>query len=71
MEDDDVGNGIPPAKQAVLVTAFYQPPSSSGGHGLGLSIVKRITEKLGGEVAVQSSGVPGEGSTFSFTLPAA
>ncbi len=67
----DNGNGIDPAKQALLFTAFYQPAYSSSGHGLGLSIVKRIVEKLGGEVAVHSSGIPGEGSTFSFTLPAA
>lgn len=37
------------------------------GHGLGLSIVKRIVEKLGGEVRVSSSA--GRGSTFGFTLP--
>ncbi len=67
----DNGNGIAPTKQALLFTAFYRPTSTSGGHGLGLSIVKRITEKLGGEVSVQSSGAPGEGSTFCFTLPAA
>jgi PAS domain S-box-containing protein len=67
----DNGNGIAPAQQAQLFTAFYQPVHSSTGHGLGLSIVKRIVEKLGGEVAVCSSGVPGEGSTFSFTLHAA
>jgi signal transduction histidine kinase len=67
----DNGNGITLANQALLFTAFYQSPHSSSGYGLGLSIVQRIVEKLGGEVAVQSSGVPGEGSTFSFTLPAA
>jgi PAS domain S-box-containing protein len=67
----DNGNGITPAKQAQLFTAFYQPTQSIGGHGLGLSIVKRIVEKLGGAVAMYSSGVPGEGSTFSFMLPAA
>jgi PAS domain S-box-containing protein len=67
----DNGNGIPPAQQARLFTTHYQPAYSSGSHGLGLSIVKRIVEKLGGEVAVHSSGVPGEGCTFSFTLPAA
>jgi PAS domain S-box-containing protein len=66
----DNGNGIAPAKQARLFTAFYQQRYSSSGHGLGLSIVRRIVEKLGGEVAMQSSGVPGEGCTFSFTLPA-
>jgi signal transduction histidine kinase len=32
--------------------------------------VKRIEERLGGTVRVESSGVPAEGSTFSFTLPA-
>jgi signal transduction histidine kinase len=36
------------------------------GYGLGLSIVRRIVEKLGGQVGVESEG---EGSTFSFTLP--
>jgi signal transduction histidine kinase len=67
----DNGIGIPLANQALLFTAFYRTSHLSSGHGLGLSIVKRIVEKLGGEVAVQSSGVPGEGSTFSFTLPKA
>ncbi len=38
------------------------------GHGLGLTIVKTIIEKLGGTVQVESSGIPGEGCTFSFTL---
>jgi PAS domain S-box-containing protein len=67
----DNGNGIAPAKQAQLFTAFYRPTHSSSGHGLGLSIVKRIVEKLGGKVAVHSGGMPGEGSIFSFTLPVA
>jgi hypothetical protein len=38
------------------------------GHGLGLSIVKRIVEKLGGRVGVESAS--GQGSLFFFTLPA-
>ena len=39
------------------------------GNGMGLAIVKKIVERHGGQVAVAS--VPGEGTTFSFTLPRA
>jgi len=68
----DQGIGIPPAEQARLFTPFTQlAQAHTKGHGLGLSIVRRIVEKLGGEVGVESTGVPGEGSTFYFTLPAA
>lgn len=68
----DDGIGVPPEEQAQLFTAFFQTSRAKrGGHGLGLSIVKRIIERLGGTVSVESSGIPGEGSTFSFTLPAA
>jgi signal transduction histidine kinase len=38
------------------------------GHGLGLSIVGRIVERLGGHAGVESE--PGQGSLFYFTLPA-
>jgi signal transduction histidine kinase len=41
------------------------------GHGLGLSIVKRIIEKLNGEVGVESENIPGQGSVFYFILPLA
>jgi PAS domain S-box-containing protein len=67
----DYGRGIAPHQQVRLFTAFYQADYSRGGYGLGLSIVKRIVERLGGTVGVESSGVPGEGSKFSFTLPTA
>jgi len=70
----DNGDGIPKEKQSRLFEAFVVGSGSapaSGGSGLGLAIVKRIVERLNGTVSVESSGKPGEGSTFSFTLPAA
>jgi hypothetical protein len=68
----DNGDGLSPDQQAQLFKPFTQLAKSHGkGHGLGLSIVQRIIEKLGGQVGVESSGRPGEGSAFSFTLPAA
>jgi signal transduction histidine kinase len=66
----DNGNGLTPAEQARLFTPVTRLERiGSDGHGLGLSIVQRIVDKLGGEVGVESS--PGEGSTFWFTLPVA
>jgi signal transduction histidine kinase len=66
----DNGPGITPEDQARLFTPFTRLDQvRAAGHGLGLSIVRRIVEKLGGEVSVESQ--VGQGSTFSFTLPAA
>jgi signal transduction histidine kinase len=66
----DNGRGLTPKQQELLFRPFTRlDPSSSHGHGLGLSIVYRIINKLGGEVGVESA--PGEGATFYFTLPAA
>jgi signal transduction histidine kinase len=36
---------------------------------VGLYLCRTYVEAMGGEIGVESSGVPGEGSTFSFTLP--
>jgi len=64
----DSGPGLTPEQQASLFTPFTQLSQvRATGHGLGLSIVQRIVEKLGGQVGVESQ--PGQGSTFSFTLP--
>ncbi len=65
----DYGPGLSEKEQAALFRPFTRLNYQVEGHGLGLSIVKRIVEKLGGEVGVESA--PGEGSTFYFTLPAA
>lgn len=63
----DNGDGIPLEKQARLFTPFTQlDQTHPKGHGLGLSIVRRIVEKLGGQVGVESK--VGQGSVFSFTL---
>lgn len=68
----DNGQGLTPEAQAQLFTEFTQlDPERAGGYGLGLSIVRRIVERLGGQVGVESEGKPGRGSTFSFTLPLA
>lgn len=65
----DNGPGIEPEKQHLLFTPFTKVSQVRvTGHGLGLSIVRRIMEKLGGEVGLDSE--PGHGSTFSFILPA-
>lgn len=65
----DNGKGIPKEQQALIFTPFTKLSEVRvTGYGLGLSIVRRIVEKLGGQVGVESQ--PGEGSTFSFTLPA-
>jgi signal transduction histidine kinase len=66
----DNGPGLAPEEQAQLFAEFQQLSNGdSNGHGLGLSIARRIVEKLGGEVGVESG--PGQGSLFYFTLPAA
>jgi signal transduction histidine kinase len=65
----DNGSGLSPEEQAKLFIPFTRIGQAQiEGHGLGLSIVQRIVEKLGGEVSVES--VVGQGSVFSFSLPA-
>ena len=67
----DNGPGLSAGAQARLFTPFERLHEvRAQGHGLGLSIVQRIVKKLGGQVGVESSGAPGEGCEFYFTLPA-
>ena len=66
----DNGKGLSSVEQKKLFRKYARlDPEKAEGYGLGLSIVKRITEKLGGTVGIVSSGIPGEGSLFYFTLP--
>ena len=65
----DNGPGLSPEAQEGLFAPFAKRSLRSDSHGLGLSIVKRIVEKLGGEVGVESAA--GEGASFWFTLSAA
>jgi CheY-like chemotaxis protein len=68
----DTGEGIDPAMLPHVFERFRQADSSSrrpyGGLGLGLAIVRQLTELHGGTVEAQSGG-PGQGATFSLRLP--
>jgi signal transduction histidine kinase/DNA-binding response OmpR family regulator/tetratricopeptide (TPR) repeat protein/nitrate/nitrite-specific signal transduction histidine kinase len=70
----DTGLGIPPDRMDRLFKSFSQVDSSTtrkyGGTGLGLAISKRLSELMGGTMWVESEGVPGQGSTFHFTIQA-
>ncbi len=66
----DAGPGVPDAEQALVFHKYYRASGvrdEVDGVGLGLSISKYIVEAHGGEIGIRSK--PGEGSTFSFTLP--
>jgi PAS domain S-box-containing protein len=66
----DHGRGLTPDEQASLFAPFTRLDQARlTGYGLGLSIVRRIVEKLGGQVGLESQ--VGKGSTFYFALPAA
>lgn len=69
----DTGLGIPASAVDHIFERFYRVESQdhmlSEGTGIGLSIVKTVIDKHGGEIKVKS--VEGEGSAFTFTLPKA
>ncbi len=67
----DTGIGIPAEQLGKIFDSFEQVDGSSArqfaGTGLGLTITRQLVELHGGEISVESK--PGEGSTFSFSLP--
>jgi len=67
----DTGVGISAEEQELIFERFYRSENplsvEAGGTGMGLAIVKSLVEAHGGRVWVDSE--PGQGSTFSFTVP--
>lgn len=63
----DQGKGIPPDQIEQIFLPFQQLEGGRGGVGLGLHLVRRLTELLDGEISVESE--EGVGSTFTLTLP--
>ncbi|HSQ40485.1 MAG TPA: ATP-binding protein, partial [Anaerolineales bacterium] len=70
----DSGVGIAPEDQERVFERFFRGEHplvlATPGTGLGLPIVKQLVEMHHGRIWMKSNGVPGQGSTFSFTLPA-
>jgi signal transduction histidine kinase len=67
----DDGIGIDPADRGRVFEVFQRlhAPDDHSGTGIGLALCERIVERHGGDIWVDSE--PGEGATFTFTLPAA
>ncbi|RKD89144.1 PAS domain S-box protein [Halopiger aswanensis] len=69
VSDEGVGIESGDVDRIFEVFQSLHTPEEGGGTGIGLALVKRIVERHGGEIRVDSE--PSEGTTFSFTLPAA
>ncbi len=63
----DTGEGIPAEDLPHIWTRFYKGKDSTSGNGIGLSVVKELTELMGGEASVKSE--LGAGSEFQVVLP--
>jgi len=69
----DNGVGIAPEDQGRIFERFFRGENplvlATPGTGLGLPIVKQLVNMHKGRIWMKSTGIAGEGSTFSFTLP--
>jgi PAS domain S-box-containing protein len=70
---EDNGVGIPVQDQSRIFERFHRGEHplvlATPGTGLGLPIVRQLVEMHNGRIWMNSRGIPGEGSVFSFTLP--
>jgi two-component system, OmpR family, sensor kinase len=67
----DQGPGVPPDQRERIFEPFYRLPGASerdGGVGLGLALVKSITQRHGGSVCCEDTPT-GQGACFTVTLP--
>jgi len=62
----DTGRGMSPDELSRIFTDFFT--TKEGGTGLGLSVVRRLTNDLQGDVRAESR--PGRGTSFTIELPA-
>jgi signal transduction histidine kinase len=71
----DWGLGVPPQEQPLLFLRFVRlardAASSTRGTGVGLYLCKVLMQAMGGQIWVESTGISGNGSVFSFALPTA
>ncbi|HLZ81838.1 MAG TPA: ATP-binding protein, partial [Ktedonobacteraceae bacterium] len=69
----DQGFGVPPAQHEAIFERFVRLErdmhGANRGSGLGLAITRQLVEAMHGTITVASTGIKGQGSTFSFTLP--
>jgi len=66
---EDNGIGIPPSAQSKIFDLFQRAHNGYEGHGIGLAIVRRAAQRMGGKVGLNSE--PGQGSSFWLELPRA